>query len=188
VVRVTATELSHTHDVYIYIYIYIYLIIVLVHLCDIAVHLYCVCELFFFCHVLDFLRHPSCIFLPPSFLPLPFSGRETRKYAGVSGFLPARRLRELSRSLRVASAYVSGEPNDRVRATMCQRERGTRDKKGRQAISIFFFIGWKFRNRTPKGSCSIKDGRREAERGMGWPGNREGYIASEGLLARLGRE
>ncbi|KYM81820.1 hypothetical protein ALC53_07814 [Atta colombica] len=42
------------------------------------------------------------------------SGRETRKYAGVSGFLPARRLRELSRSLRVASAYVSGEPNDRV--------------------------------------------------------------------------
>lgn len=69
------------------------------------------------------------------------------------------------RSLRVVSAYVFGEPDDGVRATMCQRGRDEGERKGEgQATSIFFFIGWKFRNRASKGSRSIKDGRREAKR------------------------
>jgi len=72
----------------------------------------------------------------------------------------------------------------------CVNERSTRDRERREAILIFFFIGWKFRNRASKGSRSIKDGQREAERAMYRDDGRviEEGIASEGLLARLGRE
>jgi len=71
----------------------------------------------------------------------------------------------------------------------CVNERSTRDRERREAILIFFFIGWKFRNRASKGSRSIKDGQREAESDVRDDGRviEEG-IASEGLLARLGRE
>lgn len=67
--------------------------------------------------------------------------------------------------LSFASAYVSRESNDGARATMCQRE-GCEEQGGKIGYIDFLFYRWKFRNRAPKGSRSIKDGRREAERGM----------------------
>lgn len=63
-----------------------------------------------------------------------------------------------SRSLTCPGSRMTGYVRRRV------NERDARNREGRQAISIFFFIGWKFRNRAPKGSRSIKDSRREAGR------------------------
>lgn len=105
------------------------------YLCDTAVYLPAVYAGSFSRRVLDFLHHPrvfSSSFISPSAFLAGVCWR-----IGISS--RAAITRALSCSLRVASAYVSGEPNDGgVRATMCQRE-GYEGQGGKTGYIDFLF-------------------------------------------------
>lgn len=68
----------------------------------------------------------------------------------------------------------------------CVNERDARDCEGRQGISIFFFVGWKFRNRARRRALARLRTPGERERGRDGVSGRERDAQADGRVIEKG--